>query len=168
MQQVAVPEPLFFARLIHILSAIGWLGEVLTVNFVLLPALRHVDLALRGRILLAVFPLIFRLATILGALAVLSGAVVFLIMSGGDFSRLFGTTWGQRILIGGVFGGLVFVFHLVQESRMEGSLATRLGTITHDTAQSDAILRHLQVIPRIGLLMLVLATFFMSSAARLP
>lgn len=160
-----MPEPLFIARLVHIVTSIGWLGEVLTVNFVLLPALGRADPALRGRILLSVFPFVFRLATILGGLAVVSGAITFWITTGGNLGVLIDTDWGRRILIGGFFGGLVFVFHLVQESRLEGSLATRLATIADDPDQSDLILRRVRIIPRVGLLALFVAVFFMSWAA---
>lgn len=161
-------ELLFLTRFIHIVSGLGWLGEVVTVNFVLLPALARAEPELRGRILTAIFPFIFRLATILGAMAVISGAVVFWIMSGGELARLFDTTWGQRILLGGLFGGPLFAFHLLQESRWEGGLGKRLVAAEHDPAASDRILRHLRVIPRIGLAILVACVLFMSAAARLP
>jgi len=135
---------------------------------VLLPALARAEPELRGRILLAVFPLVFRLATILAGLSILSGAVVFWIMSGGELARLVDSTWGQRILVGGLLAGPLFAFHLLQESRWEGSLARRLATVGRDPAASDLILRRLQVIPRIGLAILVMAVFFMSAAARGP
>lgn len=163
-----MPELLFISRFVHVVTGLGWLGEVLTVNFVLLPALARAEPELRGRILTAVFPLIFRLATILAALSILSGAIVFWIMSGGDVGRLFDTSWGQRILIGGLLAVPLFAFHLLQESRWEGSLARRLATVGSDPAASDVILRRLRVIPRIGLAILFVAVFFMSAAARLP
>ncbi len=162
-----MPELLFGVRFVHIVTGLGWLGEVLTVNFVLLPALVHVEPAVRGKILTAVFPLVFRLATILAGTAIVSGAIVFWIMSGGDLTKLVDTTWGQRILIGGLLGGPLFLFHLFQESRMEGSLARRLAAIEDDPVASDRILRHLRVIPRIGLAILVASVLFMSAAARL-
>lgn len=162
-----MPDLLFVVRFVHIVTGLGWVGEVITVNFVLLPALSRVEPALRGRILLSVFPLIFQLATILGGLAVVSGAVVFWIMSGGELARLFDTTWGQRILLGGLFGGPLFAFHLFQESRMEGSLARRLAAVEDDARASDEILHHLRIIPRIGLAILVVSVIFMSAAARL-
>jgi uncharacterized membrane protein len=33
----------FALRLLHLLTGLGWVGEVLPVNFVLLPTLRRVD-----------------------------------------------------------------------------------------------------------------------------
>ncbi|MCC6617947.1 MAG: hypothetical protein IT341_02780 [Chloroflexi bacterium] len=165
---MSVPEILFVTRFVHVVSGVGWLGEVVTVNFVLLPALASADAELRARILTAVFPFVFRLATVLGGIAVVSGAIVFWIMSGGDLARLVDSTWGQRILLGGVFGGPLFAFHLLQESRWEGGLGKRLVAAEHDPAASDRILRHLNVIPRIGLAILVACVFFMSAATRLP
>lgn len=160
-------EGLFILRLVHVLAGLSWFGEVLTVNLVLLPALARVDPVLRARLLSVVFPYVFRLATVLGGIAVVSGAILFLIMSGGNLGLLFSSDWGRRILSGGLIGALLFAFHLVQESRMEGSLATRLMATGDDPAASEAILRHLRVIPRIGLALLLLTVALMSAAARL-
>lgn len=162
-----MPELLFGVRFVHVVSGLGWLGEVLTVNFVLLPALMRVAPAMRGTILVTVFPLVFRLATILAGTAIVSGAVVYWIMSDGDLTKLVDTTWGQRILVGGLLAGPLFLFHLLQESRMEGSLARRLALIEDDPVASDRVLRHLRVIPRVGLAILVASVLFMSAAARL-
>ncbi|MEZ4596486.1 MAG: hypothetical protein R3C32_06375 [Chloroflexota bacterium] len=161
-------EALFVARLIHILSGIGWFGEVLTVNLVLIPALVRVDPALRARILTAVFPFVFRLATVLAGTAVVSGAIVFLLITRGNLALVADSDWGRRILVGGVMGAVLFAFHLLQESRWEGSLASRLVAAQDDPAASEAILRRLQVIPRVGLLVLLVVIGLMSAAARLP
>lgn len=163
-----MPEFLFVVRFVHVVAGLCWLGEVLTVNLVLLPALGRADAALRARMLAVILPLVFRLATLLGGVAVISGAVLLWTMSGGDLTRLVDTEWGRRILIGGLLGGPLFLFHLFQESRWEGSLAQRLMAMGDDPAQSDRVLRHLRVIPRIGLGILVLSVLFMSAAARLP
>lgn len=164
----ALTDILFAVRLVHVLSGVGWFGEVVTVNLVLIPALARVDGALRERMLTVVFPRVFILATVLAGIAVASGATVFLLMSGGNLGLLVGSTWGNRILVGGLAGGLLFLFHLVQESRWEGSLASRLIAAQDDPAETRELLRRLRVIPWIGLVMLLVTIALMSAASRLP
>lgn len=159
---------LFAVRFIHIVAGLTWVGEVVTINFVVLPALERADPALRARMLGPLFPLIFRLATILGGLAVLSGATLYWMMSKGDLGLLTQSRWGVRVLIGGSIGLLIYSFHLFQESRMEGTLARRLVAAADHPEESDALLRHLRVIPRIGLAILLIGVLFMSSASHLP
>lgn len=162
------PEVPFIVRLVHIISGVGWVGEVLTVNFVLLPALLSLEPASRGFLLQTVFPFVFRLATYLGGLAVISGATMFLLMTGGDFASALEAEWGRRILVGGILGAGLLIFHLVQESVWEGSLASRLIASADDPAQSDALLRRLRIAPRVGLAIILVTVILMSAAARLP
>lgn len=51
-------------RWIHIISGVAWLGEVATVNFVLLPALLNTRKEDRGIFIRQVFPRVFRLASV--------------------------------------------------------------------------------------------------------
>lgn len=161
-------ELLFVVRLIHVAAGVAWLGEVVTVNFVLIPALRATAQRDRVLILERVFPGVFRLATVLGAFTIAAGATLFLLTTGGDVSRLWTTAWGVRILIGGILGGAVFAFHLLQESRLEGTLAHQLEDIDLAPERAEVLLARMQVIPRVGLGILVLCILFMSAAARLP
>jgi hypothetical protein len=154
----------FAARLVHIVTGIGWRGEVFAVNFVLLPALGRADPGARGRILLSTFPLVFRLATLLAALAILSGALLFVMTSGGDIGAVLGTTWGRRILLGGVLGLALFGFHLFQESAREGSLASRLVSSVDDPERSRVLLRRLRILPAAGMIVLLAVVTLMSAA----
>jgi len=160
----------FVLRLLHLLAGLGWVGEVLTVNFVLLPTLRRVDPQTRAQLLILAFPLVFQLATVLGGLAVLSGLGLFLLLAHGHPLLLVTTAWGHRILIGGFLGGGLYLFHLFQESRAEQSLAAEILTLREhdDPVRLAALFRHLEIFPRVGLGILLVAVGFMSAAARLP
>jgi uncharacterized membrane protein len=165
-----VLELIFVLRLVHVVSAVSWAGEVLTVNFVLLPALFKARADDRAVLLHNVFPHVFRLATVLGGIAIVSGLGLLAWYTQLDLSRLVTTTWGWRILAGGALGGGLYVFHVVQESGMERSLASRLVFVTDSDSPAEAapLLRHLALFPRVGSLILLVAIALMSAAARLP
>ena len=161
---------MFAVRLVHVISGVSWLGEVITINFVLLPALFRARADDRNVLLQTVFPYIFRLATALGGLAIISGAGLVLWNTRLDLSLLVTTSWGWRILIGGVIGLVVYVFHLVQESGAERSLAAEL-VFLRDSDEPEAaqrLLRHLAIFPRVGMVILMVVVGLMVAAVWLP
>jgi len=160
-------ELAFVVRLVHVVAGLAWLGEVATVNFVLLPALSRATPGQRVTLLELVFPLVFRLATVLAGTAVAAGLVLALAITDGDLLSLFDSARGLRIVIGGTLGAGLFAFHLFQESGMEGSLATRLAATRDDPEAADLILRRLRIVPRVGLALLLVIVVLMSAAARL-
>lgn len=157
----------FAVRLVHIITGVGWLGEVFAVNFVLLPAVARAEPGKGGPMLAAIFPRVFRLATALGGLAIISGAVAFVITTDWQVAAALGSSWGQRIALGGILGGALFVFHLIQESAWEGSLASRIVASVDDPARSQALLRRLRILPAVGMVILLVSITLMSAAARL-
>jgi uncharacterized membrane protein len=161
---------IFALRLIHIVSGVGWLGEVATVNFVLMPALVEAGDEGRTAILEKAFPLVFRLATVLGGTAIVSGLGVVLWYTQLRPSVLLESPRGWLILCAGAMGGLLYVFHLLQESRGERTLATALAAATagRDREASTRFLRRLVIFPRIGLIVLVLVVSLMIAAAHYP
>lgn len=161
-----MPDLLFTIRFVHVVAGIGWIGEVATVAFVLVPALRRTDAAGARALLEVVFPRVFRLATLLGGAAVISGLILLLFGPGG-LERAFSTAWGTRILMGGALGGVLFGFHLWMEPRLERRLQARLfaGGELHDDDPAERIL---VLVPRVGLLILLAVVALMSAGARLP
>lgn len=158
---------LFVLRLIHIVAGIGWLGEVITINFVLLPALFKANAKDQLTILNTVFPYIFRLATVLGGAAVLTGLTQLLLYTGFNLSLLTYSRWGWLLLIGGTMGVALYTFHLFQESGAERTLAAHLAfAIANDDQESVTILlRKLAIFPRAGLVVLVIIISLMIAAA---
>jgi uncharacterized membrane protein len=164
-----VLELIFMLRLVHVVAGVGWAGEVLTVNFVLLPALFKARADERVTLLQTAFPYVFRLATVLGGIAIVSGLGLLAWYTQLDFTRPVTTTWGWRVLAGGSLGGALYAFHVFQESGMERSLAAHLVFLTdHDDPHvAEPLLRHLALFPRIGIVVLLLVIGLMSAAARL-
>ncbi len=151
-------------RTVHIVAGVGWLGEVLVVVFVLGPALRRAGDPDRGHLLARVFPLIFRLATALGGVAVLTGFALLWVHSAFRPDLLFGTAWGRALLVAVSLVLGLYAFHLVMERRLL-RLAHRAG---HGEANDDEIRRlaaHLQVIPLAGLAVLLAAATLMVYAS---
>jgi uncharacterized membrane protein len=149
-------------RWAHVIAGVGWVGAVFVVVFVLGPALQVADRSERVLLLARVFPRVFRLASALVVVGLLSGAALFLHRYGlrPDLALL--TASGRSLLAGGVLGAVVGTFHFVIEPRLELKIAR--------TGSSDAVLDQLvwllRLIPRAGLIVLLLVTVLMMSGAR--
>jgi uncharacterized membrane protein len=155
-------------RWVHVIAGAAWLGEVVVVNFILLPTLVRLDSEKRNWFLETVFPQVFRLASVLSLLTILAGAALNLSLSGWQLdvalNRLVTTRWGWSILIGGALGLALTLFHLFIESSLE-PLVIAAGDGLEDP-QEELVLRRLHIIPRMGLGVLLLIFLLMMVAVR--
>jgi hypothetical protein len=155
-------------RWIHVIAGAAWLGEVAVVSFLLVPVLSHLESDKRTWFLAVIFPRVFRLASILSLTTILAGAALNLSLSGWQvdvaLARLTSSRWGWSILAGGLLGlGLTF-FHHIMEHRFEPHMRATLDE--PDDAEFAIIVRRLQIIPRVGLGVLVLTFLLMMFAVR--
>lgn len=155
-------------RWIHILAGAAWLGEVVVVNFILVPVLARVEADKRGWFLGMIFPHIFHLATALSVTTILAGAALNLSLVNWRLDvaliRLTSTQWGWSILIGGLLGLGLTLFHLVIEHRLEPHVLTVKEQFDEEAFQH--VLRRLRLIPRLGLGVLLAIFMFMMFATR--
>ncbi len=151
-------------RWFHILAGAAWLGEVVMINVVLVPTLSRLEPAVRGRVMAVVLPRVFRLASVLSAVTVLTGFLLLLIMTRGQLEVLVTSRWGRAILVGGWLGLALTLFHFVADGRFEPTPAGARGNPGGD--ETEMVLRRLQVIPRVGLAVLLTAFVLMMYAAR--
>jgi hypothetical protein len=156
---------LILVRWLHIISGAAWLGEVVTINFVLIPALKSLSAERRIGFIHKVFPRIFRLASLISLISIGSGLWMSYLVSGWDDpSIFFNTRWGLAILIGGSLGFGLTIFHFVVEGRMEPIVAGM------DDQTSDAdlarVIQFLNLVPRAGLGMMIVIFILMMFAAR--
>ena len=156
---------LIVVRWIHILGGAAWLGEVITVNFVIMPIVAGSVMQDRKRYMTAVFPLVFRLASVLSLVTVGAGLTLHYLVTGwSDLDLYFSTARGLAILAGALLGLLLTLFHFTMERRLEPQLEALDDDSSEEEVQS--ILRYLRVIPRIGLGVMVLIFLLMMSGAR--
>ncbi|MGH2460758.1 MAG: hypothetical protein ACRDIY_18030 [Chloroflexota bacterium] len=160
-------DALFVVRLAHVIAGVSWLGEVITINFVLLPALFGARDDDRQVLLSTVFPHVFRLATVLGGTAVASGFVLLLWFTSFHPLAALHSHWGWYIVVGGTIGAAVYAFHLFQESGAERSIAARLTFVVDadDPRETRRMLKHLARFPRVGMAVLVVVVALMVCAA---
>ena len=155
-------------RWLHVIAGAAWLGEVVVINIILVPTLLRLETGKRGWFLSAVFPRVFRLASLLSLTTILAGAALNLSLSDWQLdvalNRLGTTRWGMSILIGGLLGLGVTLFHFFAESRMEPLVVAAGEGI--DPAQEELILRRLKIIPRVGLGVLFVVFLLMMFAVR--
>jgi len=151
-------------RWIHIISGVAWVGEVITLNFVIVPALIKMSSDTRGTFIRQIFPRVFHLASILSLTAIISGAAVNYLMTGWkNLDVLIGTRWGMAIAIGGGLALLLTLFHLFIEERLEPIAITADASSDVDIEKT---IKMLKIIPRVGLPILLLIVLLMMYAAR--
>jgi uncharacterized membrane protein len=152
-------------RWIHLLAGAAWLGEVITINFVLVPIVLRSQNSDRRRFIKNVFPLVFRLASILALIAIAAGALLnYQITGWKNLDEYFATPRGLAILVGGLLGLGLTLFHFTLERRLE-PLIERLDDES-DAEQVEEITSRLRWIPRFGLVVLFLIFILMMYGAR--
>ncbi len=151
-------------RWVHIIAGVAWVGEVITINVVLLPALKKMDKSVRGNFIRQIFPRVFHLASVFSLTAIISGATMsYLITGWKNLAELFFTRWGAGIMIGGGLALLLTLFHFLVESRLE-PIAIKADDGTE--IDIEKFLAVLNVVPKIGLGVLILIVLLMMIAAR--
>jgi hypothetical protein len=161
-----VPDLNWFAifRWLHILAGAAWLGEVAAVVFILVPAVRRLPAADRVGFMIAVFPRMFKLASVLAFVALAAGAALNYLLTGWrDLGAYFATPHGQLIALGGGLGLLLGLFHFTAERKLEPAV-TGLAARSHKDLERT--LKFLTIVPRIGLAILVIVFVSMMLAAR--
>ncbi len=151
-------------RWIHILSATAWFGEVVTINFVLVPAVSALPKDQAPRVLFQIFPRIFKLASWLSATAVLSGLGLASKRYLANPEVLWTTGSGILFSIGATMGILLAGFHFILEPRLDGMICT--AAKEEDAELSDRVMHLLKVIPRVGLVVISTVLWTMMVGAR--
>ena len=109
-------------RWLHILAAAAWFGEVVTINFVLVPAVGRLPREQAPKVLFQIFPRIFKLASWLSATAVLSGIVLASKRYMAAPEVLWTTPSGLLFSLGATLGLLLTGFHFILEPRLDGMI----------------------------------------------
>ena len=153
-----------YVRWIHVLAASAWFGEVVAINFILIPTLSGYQGDERKSFLNSVFPRVFRMASVLSATAAATGALLLYHHVGFDLVGLGDSRWGRMILVGGTLGLLLTLFHFF----MENHLARRVGVGCPDISadQVEDVHGKLQVVPRVGLVVISTIFVVMMAAVR--
>lgn len=159
-----MPSLYTVVRWIHVLAGAAWLGEVVIVVFVLIPALVSLQPGKRPEFVSNIFPRVFRLASVLAGTTLAAGLTLNYLLTGWrNLGPYFASTRGAAILIGGLLGALLAGFHFFVEARIEGRVVQLVEGMQ---AEQDRIERFLQVIPRVGLLILLVVFILMMVGAR--
>jgi len=150
-------------RWIHAIAAAAWFGEVVVINFVLIPTLSKYQGVARKDFLNTIFPRVFRLASVLALTTAITGGVLLYHYVGFEIGQLFERgSWGISIFIGGLMGLILTLFHFF----MENLLAKRIGVgdpNISETAVEDVHLK-LKLVPRLGLVVITVIFVMMMNA----
>ncbi len=159
------PEFYTLIRWLHVVSGSAWLGEVLVINFVLIPVLSKFTDPSGKNFINSIFLKLFRLASVLALVTILTGAVLLYNFIGFNIASLTERgSWGWSILIGGSLGLVLTIFHFF----IENWLAKKLGnTSTGSKEDVDDVHLKLKFIPRIGMIVITLIFLLMLNATHL-
>lgn len=149
-------------RWVHILAGAAWLGAVVMVVFVLVPSVLKLSESERGPFMEAVFPRVFRLASVLSVTVVTAGIALYLERFDWRLrlSPLVSGRWGWSILIGSSLALLLTGFHFFAEARLAPQVKG-----ARDAPVDRLVLTVLRIAPRVGLTILVTVTILMAYAA---
>lgn len=150
-------------RTLHVVAGTAWFGQVVVINFVLIPSLTKFDNAFRNKFITTIFPKIFKLASHLSLIAALTGIHLVISLTDADLSRLLEGRWGLSILIGGGLGILLTIFHFFVENRLAKKIG--IGKDGNEKIIDDVHLK-LKIVPRFGLVVITTIFLLMISAAR--
>ena len=147
------------------LSALAaWIGEVVTLNFIIIPSVKALDEEGRAAFIARYFPRFFAMATVLSLTTVLAGLAARLTAAGAPAVT-------NPILTGGsppVIAGLILIavlacFHMVAQARMRPAALSLAENPNPEKLRS--ITRFISIVPRIALAVILCA--FVLLAAQL-
>ena len=138
-------------RYIHVGATSIWVGEVFVINFILIPVLGGLDVAGRRRFLTTVFPRVFRMASVLSAIAVLTGVLMVVHLTDGNIGKLTESRWGKAIMVGGSMGIFLTFFHFFMENKLAKAIGIGCEYIPSDE-QLASVHNKLKIVPRGGLI----------------
>lgn len=147
-----------FIRWLHVASGSAWFGEVVVINFVLIPALSKYQGEARKDFLNTIFPKIFNLASVLAATTAVTGGILLYNFIGLDLGKLTERgPCGWSVLIAGTLGMILTFFHFFIENHLARKVGVGNPNISQDAVEDVHI--KLKIIPRIG--MVVITTIFL-------
>lgn len=151
-------------RWIHVFTSTAWFGEVVVINFVLVPLVTSLPREDAARFLTAVFPRVFRLASVLSLAAIASGILLAYLRFWQNPEVLWTTTSGRLFTVGATLGILLTAFHFFLEPRLDGMICS---AAEHDDLElSDKVIGLLRVVPRVGLVVIGSSLWLMMVGAR--
>ena len=143
---------------IHKTAGVLWLGEVFVINFIIIPSMMKMKREEARKFARVVFPKAFNLASFLSLTTVITGVALFLMITKGSIDVLSGK-WGTNILIGGVIGLALTLFHFSAEPKLKRF-------IEGEDEKFDRFLKVIRIVPRIGMAVIFLIYMFMLNATR--
>jgi uncharacterized membrane protein len=147
-------------RWVHVPAGAAWFGEMVVINLVLAPALGRLERGQGSELLRAVFSRIFSLASWLSIVAVTSGFLLLgKMVDWRHWDLLVESRWGRSILTGGALGLGLTLFHHLVERRLSPVMAGNPSGLVY-------VEQRLRVVPRVGLLVLLVVMGAMMYAAR--
>lgn len=157
------PELHNIIRWVHVVAGSAWFGEVVVINFVLIPVLSGYHGTARKDFLNTIFPRIFKLASVLSFTTAVTGGILLYNFVGFNIVELTERgTWGYSILIAGTLGFILTIFHFFIENLMARKIGVGDPNLSQDAVE-DVHLK-LKLVPRLGMTVITIIFLLMMNA----
>jgi len=130
----------------------------------MIPILSKNDKEGKSEMLMTVFPMLFRMASILSAITVLTGAILLWLYTGFDISLTSTNRWEFALIIGGILGLLLTFFHFFLETKLAKLIYPKDACMIEQN--HNLVYSRLKIIPRIGLVVITSIFLLMMFATR--
>ena len=139
---------------VALVALAAWIGEVVTLNFIIVPGINALDEAGRAAFIGRYLPRFFRMATVLALTTVLSGLGAGLIAAyGPEIPHAVTSGRSPEVRIASILIALLACFHLVAQSRLRPIVESF--AVTPDPEKVRFVTKFLGIVPRIGLMVIV-------------
>ncbi|RMG32451.1 MAG: hypothetical protein D6732_13415 [Methanobacteriota archaeon] len=147
-------------RAFHLFFGFAWWGMLFFLNLILLPSMNEMSRSGKYEVLGRVFPKIFKLATVNGFMAVSLGWLLALeYFAQWNITYFFQTSINILFLTAISVITLLYLFHLILE---RNEIETVLKAVEKENDEEvNKLLDHLQLVPRIGFIILTLGALIM-------
>lgn len=150
-------------RWLHVVCASAWYGEIVVINFILIPTLSKYSGTDKKNLINDLFPKFFKLASVLAASTIITGAYLLYHLIGFDFSLLKNRgSWGWSIMIAGSLGLILAIFHFFVEQSL--SKRYKIGNANLAENEIEDIHLKLKIVPRLGLLVITFIFILMMNS----
>ncbi len=158
-----MPQWVNLARWLHILASAAWFGEIAMMAFVLVPHASRLTRSGRSEFISQVFPRVSLFASWFIVMSMASGLWLNFLLTGWvSLGEYLLSPRGLFILVGGVSGLIVAGIHFLVADQIERRAAQTLA----EPRLEEQLLTFLQVIPKVGFVLISVAFVTMMIAAR--
>ena len=158
---------------LHIFSAVGWLGGLLTFRLVLTPLMPKLSAPTRGELVVKLFPkFVVTVISFAGMTVVFGILLTFTFISTDPIQYSLSNSWGMKVVFGASLALVVFLLGLfvtLPTVKKLGGILTEMQAKNQQQPPPEfaGLQKRVAMVANVGLILLAITLIFMVSAAEL-